>query len=224
MKNLVITIDGPAGSGKSTVARRLAERLGASFLDTGAMYRAVTLAAMDAGVDLTDEKALERVVDSHHFEFFPGPGGMEVRIDGQDMTEAIRGQRVTSNSRYIASAPEVRRRLVEMQRLFARRHGRVVTEGRDQGTVAFADADVKFYLTAEASERARRRAAELLSRGKHVSGRRMQQDIEARDRRDTEREIGPLKPAPDATVVDTTEMGIEAVVDALEAVVRERCS
>ncbi len=223
MKPLVITIDGPAGSGKSTVAKRLADRLGASFLDTGAMYRAVTLAGMEAGIDLSDENALLHVMDAHHFEFSQGSGKMHVEIDGKDVTEAIRDEEVTSNSRFPASAPGVRGRLVEMQRQFAKQEGRIVTEGRDQGTVAFGDANVKFFLTADAAERAKRRAAELEARGQRVNLQQMQEDIESRDLRDRNRDVGPLKQASDAIIVDTTGLGIEEVVDVLEASVRKKC-
>ena len=219
----VIAIDGPAGSGKSTVARLVAEKLEMSFLDTGAMYRAVTLAAMEAGVDLSDERSLLAVLDARRFEFSAGDGAMMVRIDGLDVTEAIRGEDVTSNSRYIASAEGVRRRLVEMQRAFAASEGDVVTEGRDQGTVAFSDADVKFYLTAKSCERAHRRAAELLGRGQRVDIEQVQRTIEARDDRDMGRSVGALKQASDAVVVDTTEMSIEEVVDKVVGVVHKRC-
>lgn len=165
MAEFVITIDGPAASGKSTVARLLAERLGASFLDTGAMYRAVTLAAIEAGVDMSDEEKLLDVLDDQKFHFTVREGKMAVCIDGVDVTEQIRRQEVTANARYVASAAKLREKLVEMQREFAAREKKIVTEGRDQGTVAFADADVKFYLIADAAERAKRRQIELRAKG-----------------------------------------------------------
>ena len=224
MAGLVVTIDGPAGSGKSTVARRLADRLGATFLDTGAMYRAITLAGVRDGIDLSDERRLAHVVESHRFDFEAARGKMLVSVDGQDVTEAIRDSDLTAQVRYAAAAPLVRERLVRMQRAFAARHARIVTEGRDQGTVAFPDADVKFYLTADATERARRRKAELDAQGERADLEQIRQAIEARDQSDASRAVGPLKPAPEAVTVDTTSLTIEQVVERLYRQVEERCS
>jgi len=220
---LIVTIDGPAASGKSTVARLLAEKLNATFLDTGAMYRAVTLASMQAGVDLSDEAQLLDVAGGHDFRFSAKAGKMVVSIDGVDVTEQIRDPRVTAKAKYIASAPKVREKLVQMQRQFAADHRSIVTEGRDQGTVAFAGADIKFYLTADSVERARRRHAELKNRDSN-SLEEIQRDIEDRDNNDRSRTVGPLKPAEDAIVVDTTSLSIEQVVEKLFELVRERCS
>ncbi|MCX5643098.1 MAG: (d)CMP kinase [Phycisphaerae bacterium] len=223
MSELVITIDGPAGSGKSTVARRLADRLDATFLDTGAMYRAITLAAVRDGADLGEERRLVQVVEGHRFDFEAVRGKMLVSIDGQDVTEAIRDSDLTAKVRYAASAPLVRERLVQMQRAFAAQHARIVTEGRDQGTVAFPDADVKFYLTADATERARRRKAELDAQGEPADLQQIRQAIEARDKSDENRAVGPLKAAQDAVTVDTTGLTIEQVVERLYRHVEERC-
>jgi len=221
---LIVTIDGPAASGKSTVARLLAEKLNASFLDTGAMYRAVTLASMQAGVDLSDEAQLIEVAGTHDFQFSVKTGKMTASIDGTDVTEQIRSPRVTANARHIASAPKVREKLVRMQRQFAADHQNIVTEGRDQGTVAFGDADIKFYLTADSAERARRRHAELEVKGDDSSLAQIQRDIEERDKSDRGRTVGPLKPAEDAIVVDTTNLSIEQVVEKLLKFVKEKCS
>jgi cytidylate kinase len=223
MTDLVVTIDGPAASGKSTVARLLAERLDAKFLDTGAMYRAVTLAAVGDGARLEDEGQVIRVIDKHRFDFEPLTGKMVVRIDGQDVTEAIRDAKLTDKVRHVAAAPRVRERLVRMQRAFAAAHRRVVTEGRDQGTVVFPDAQVKFYLTADAAERARRRGAELAAQGTETDVRQIQQMIEARDRSDEKRAVGPLRPALGALHVDTTGLSIEEVVEQVYRQVEERC-
>jgi len=220
MANLIITIDGPAASGKSTVARLLAERLGASFLDTGAMYRAVTLAAMQAGVDMSDEEKLLGVLDNREFKFAVKEGKMMVCINGVDVTEQIRGPEVTANARHIASATKMRGKLVQMQRQFAASEEKIVTEGRDQGTVAFPNADIKFYLTAETIERARRRQAESL---RDESLEQIQRAIEERDKRDESRAVGPLKPARDGIVVDTTDLSIEEVVEKLLCCVKEKC-
>ena len=237
MANLIITIDGPAASGKSTVARRLAERLGASFLDTGAMYRAVTLAAMQAGVAMNDEDELLSVLDNREFEFAIEEGKMAVCIDGVDVTEQIRGAEVTANARHIASSAKIRENLVQMQRQVAAEEGKIVTEGRDQGTVAFPNADIKFYLTAKPIERARRRQAELRAKGggeslngssnamKSVWGslEKIQRAIEERDKSDESRAVGPLRPAGDAIVIDTTNLSIEEVVEKVLCCVKEKC-
>jgi cytidylate kinase len=223
MADLVITIDGPAASGKSTAARLLARKLAASFLDTGAMYRAVTLAAMCADVNLNDEQKLIEVTQKYNFQFSEKSGEMNVRIDGSDVTEQIRNPDVTANARYIAAAPRVREKMVQMQRRYAASRQKIVTEGRDQGTVAFSDANIKFFLTADLAERARRRQAEL-GISKSQSAIDIQQAIEQRDKSDQERAVGPLKPAEDAIIVDTTNLSIEQVVDKLADYVKEKCS
>lgn len=212
MANLIITIDGPAASGKSTVARMLAERLGASFLDTGAMYRAVTLAAMQAGVDMNNEDKLLGVLETDKFQFAAKKNKMAVSINGADVTEQIRSPEVTANAKYIANAPKVRARLVEMQRQFAAGEEKIVTEGRDQGTVAFPRADLKFYLTATSVERARRRAKdEGLTSSAEIE--RIQREIESRDASDQSRSIGPMKAAADAVIIDTTDLSAEEVIE-----------
>jgi cytidylate kinase len=224
MPELVVTIDGPAGSGKSTVARLLAERLDATFLDTGAMYRAITLAAVEDGAKLSDARQLVEVAEKHRFDFEAAGGTMHVAIDGRDVTESIRDSELTAQVRFAAAAPQVRERLVRMQRAFATRHARIVTEGRDQGTVVFPEANVKFYLTADVRERARRRKAELDARGLPADLEQIRQAIEVRDRSDENRAVGPLKPAPDAVLVDTTDLSISEVVERVYRYVEERCS
>ena len=215
MAELVITIDGPAGSGKSTAAQLLAQKLGATFLDTGAMYRAVTLAAMEARVDMSDEAELIGIIDTRDFSFRAEGSKMLAFIDGEDVTEKIREPVVTANAKYAASSAQVRRRLVQMQREFAAGEEKIVTEGRDQGTVAFPDADFKFFLTADIAERARRRQAELLMRGINKSVKEIQEAIEQRDNSDSSRGVGPLKKGEGAVVIDTTYMDIDEVVDKL---------
>jgi cytidylate kinase len=223
MASLVITIDGPAASGKSTVARLLAQKLGAVFLDTGAMYRAVTLAAMQKGARLSDEQALLDVLKNTRFEFRADADGMSAFVDGVDITAAIRRQEVTENSRYIAAAPRVRSELVQMQRDFAAEHEKVVTEGRDQGTVAFPNADVKFFLTADIETRAKRRMNELKDTSE-VTLDSLEKSIEQRDAKDSSRAEGPLRAADDAILVDTTDLNLEQVVELLVFDVRSRCS
>jgi cytidylate kinase len=207
---LVVTIDGPAGAGKSTVARRLAARLGWRFLDTGAMYRAVTLAAMRAGTDMSSEPALCNLVESLAVNLPPG----RVLLGGEDVTESIRDPAVTGASRFIADSPGVRRRLTIWQRAFGEAEN-VITEGRDQGTVVFPTAFRKYYLTASDDERARRRLAENMARGHNVSFESMLAELRARNARDAARAIAPMKPAEDATVVDSTGLSVEEVVDRL---------
>lgn len=221
MAKLIVTIDGPAGSGKSTVGRLLAERLDASFLDTGAMYRAVTLAAMNAGIDMADEQKLLEVLGSSEFEFTAKKEAMAVCIDGVDVSRQIRRPEVTANSRYIASVAKVREKLVQMQRDFAAGRERIVTEGRDQGTVAFPDANVKFFLTADAKERAKRRCSEQQVRGISQSLEQIRKAIDKRDKNDIARDVGPLKQARDAVVVDTTGLSIEEVVNKLSTLVKK---
>jgi cytidylate kinase len=222
MADLIITIDGPAASGKSTVARLLAERLGAGFLDTGAMYRAVTLAVMQAGVDMSNEEKLLEVWETSEFQFAIKKGKMTVCLDGVDVTEQIRGPEVTAEAQHIASATKMRAKLVQMQREFAAGEEKIVTEGRDQGTVAFPNADIKFYLTAEVAERARRRQAELAAEA-GGSLENIQKAIEQRDKSDRSRAVGPLRPASDAIIVDTTDLSIEEVVEKLLCCIEEKC-
>lgn len=224
MADLVITIDGPAASGKSTIARLAAQRLGASFLDTGAMYRAVTLAAINARVDMSDQEQLLAVLKKSIFQFAAKEGKMLVLLDGVDVTDQIRSPEVTANARYIASASKVRGKLVEMQRQFAAKEERIVTEGRDQGTVAFPAAGIKFYLTAHLTERARRRQAELHAKGIGPSIEEIQASLEKRDRSDQNRTVGPLKIARDAVIIDTTNLSIEQVVKKILDFVKEKCS
>lgn len=217
MADLVITIDGPAASGKSTVARLLAKKLSACFLDTGAMYRAVTLAAIQADIDMDDEEKLADVLEKTDFEFKAEDDKMIVYINGAEVTEKIRAHEVTTDVHYIASSPKIRTKLVQMQRHFAVARDKIVTEGRDQGTVAFPDARIKFFLTADITERAGRRLAELTQKGQHYSLEQIKQAIEQRDKTDLNRTVGPLKPAEDAVIVDTTDLSINQVVEKLIA-------
>ncbi len=217
---MIITIDGPAASGKSTAARLLAEKLSASFLDTGAMYRAVTLAAMKASVNMNNEDELLGVIQTNKFEFSVRDDEMSVRINGIDVTEQIRAPQVTANARYIASCPNVREKLVEMQRQFAATRQKIVTEGRDQGTVAFPDADIKFYLVADSAARAKRRQADLRAKGDDQTLEQIQKAIEERDKSDENRTVGPLKPAEDAVIIDTTDLSIDDVVEKLLSYVK----
>ena len=219
---MIVTIDGPAGSGKSTAARQLAQRLDIAHLDTGAMYRAVTVAGLRRGIDLADQGALAVLAAEVQIDLAPGPGGLQVLLDGQDVSAAIRENEVSRQSRHAASNERVRAHLVAAQRRIGRRWGHLVTEGRDQGTAVFPGAEVKFYLDASPEVRAGRRQKELADRGKEEPLERILEELNHRDESDRSRRIGPLKAADDAIVVDTTEMTIDQVVDHLLELVRRR--
>ena len=212
---MIVTVDGPAGAGKSSVAKALAERLGFRFLDTGAMYRAVAYAAVSRGVDLNSPADLASLASQLKIDL----DGPRVLLDGQDVTDAIRRPEITAQVRYVADNVEVRGRLVQLQREWAGRQD-TVTEGRDQGTVAFPDADCKIFLTATPEERARRRFAELAARGQPVAFENLLEQQNRRDREDEIRAVGRLVRAPDAVEMVTDGMSLAAVVDRLEAIVR----
>lgn len=214
---MIITIDGPAGAGKSTVARALAERLGFRFLDTGAMYRAVALAALRANTRLDDPAAMAELAQRIELRFAEG----RIWLDGEDVSDAIRAIEVTRSTRYAADNPAVRQRLVELQREAADSWD-IVTEGRDQGTVAFPRAECKIFLTASPEERARRRVADLAARGEHVDFDQVLADQLERDERDRTRPVGPLVPAADAVHVLTDGLSQEQVVERLVQIVATR--
>ncbi|MCS6851584.1 MAG: (d)CMP kinase [Gemmataceae bacterium] len=207
---MIITIDGPAGSGKSSAARALAQRLGFDYLDTGAMYRAVALASLRAGVAPDDLTGLERLL--RHLRLEIGPG--RVILDGEDVSSLIRAPDVTARASELAVIGLVRRYLAEQQRALGQGRN-LVCEGRDQGTVVFPDAACKFFLQADPTERARRRQRELAQRGKTLSLEEVLQAQNERDRRDAERDLAPMMPAADAVVIDTTHLTLEEVVDRL---------
>ncbi|MBL7214851.1 MAG: (d)CMP kinase [Phycisphaerae bacterium] len=218
----MITIDGPAGVGKSTVARMLAQKLGAVFLDTGATYRAVTLAAMQANIDLTNPLAVLEVMDDTEFAFFHEDDKLKVVIDGQDATMTLRLPQVTEKVKYIASQPKLRAELVRLQQDFAAQFEKVVTEGRDQGTIVFPNAEFKFFLTADPQERAHRRHEELKAAGKEVDFETLNRQIVERDASDINRTVGPLKPAADAIVIDTTTIDAQTVVNKMLGIIKTK--
>lgn len=209
----VLTIDGPSGSGKGTVSRLIATARGWHLLDSGALYRAVGYAASLAGIDLSDAEAVTRCAERTRIAFRdPGDGGeTRVLVNGQDASDAIRTETCGAAASAIAAIPGVRAALVDMQRGFRKAPG-LVADGRDMGTVIFPDAGIKVFLTASATERARRRYKQLKDKGLRVTLADLLREIEARDRRDAERPVAPLKPAPDAVAIDTTGMPIEEVV------------
>jgi cytidylate kinase len=214
---MIITIDGPAGSGKSTAAKTLARRLGFEFLDTGAMYRAVALACIRANVSIDDEAGLTRLLNSMRLEVSPG----KVVLDGEDVTTRIRTKEITAAVGPLATVALVRRHLVRLQREIADGKN-MICEGRDQGTVVFPDAGCKFFLVADPAERARRRQHDMEGRGEHVPMDEVLKSQEDRDRRDASRDVAPMKPAADAVMLDSTGLSLEQVVDRMEEEVRSR--
>jgi cytidylate kinase len=218
----VLAIDGPSGSGKGTIARAVAERLGWHMLDSGAIYRAVGYAAGLKDLDLSDAGAVARCAAEARIEFRdPGDGGeTRVIIDGQDATDAIRTETAGAAASAIAALPEVRKALVDKQLAFRQPPG-LVADGRDMGTVIFPDAPSKVFLTASAAERAERRYKQLKAKGLAVTLTSLLHEIELRDARDASRTVAPLRPAVDAVVIDTTGQPIPAVVAEVLAVVRK---
>lgn len=220
----VVAIDGPAGAGKSTVTRRVADALGYVLLDTGALYRCVGLAASRSGVALDDDDAvgaLAHQLAERRAVSFSGPASQQtVRLDGQDVSDTIRTPAASDAASRVSALPSVRAALLELQRGFGERGGLVV-EGRDVGTVVFPAAEAKFYLTATSEARARRRYEELIGRGTEVQFEQVHEDVVERDRRDTEREFAPLRQAADAEIVDSTGLGIAEVVEQIVTRVRD---
>jgi cytidylate kinase len=207
-----IAIDGPAGAGKSTVARDVARKLALAYLDTGAMYRAITLAGLRRGTDLHDTLALESLTKQAVLDIQSDDDGQNIIfLNGEDVSTEIRLPEVSRNVSYVARCAEVREILVDKQREIGNRGG-VVMDGRDIGTTVMPDAEYKFFLTASLEERARRRLDELLAKGEKLTLEQMKKEIAARDKIDSERECAPLRPADDAIHVDTTDMSIDEVV------------
>ena len=217
--HLIVTIDGPAGTGKTTVAHQLAARLGLDSLDTGAMYRCVTLIAIDEGLDPDEPGPILEALERHDIDFDWEPTPPQILLDGKRVDPRLREADVNDLVSRIASIPALRDRMVDAQREIAGRHPRIVTEGRDQGSVVFPDADVRFYLDADASVRAHRRASELGACGQVVDEQEILSSIEHRDRLDRERTDSPLRVPEGALRIDTGTLTIEQVVDALQQAV-----
>ncbi|HZT33263.1 MAG TPA: (d)CMP kinase [Bryobacteraceae bacterium] len=219
-RRVVVAIDGPAGAGKSTIAKRLAARLGFTYIDTGAMYRAVSLWALRRGVDLSDMHRTEQLAKAARIDLEPGG---RVLLNGEEVTDAIRTAEVGEAASVIAVLPGVRRAMVEKQREMGARTS-VVMEGRDIGTVVFPNADVKVFLDASQPERVRRRLIDFQAQGQPVTAETLEEQIRERDQRDRSRAEAPLAQAPDAVYLDSTGLTIEQVEEEILRLVRARVS
>jgi len=219
---LTVALDGPAGTGKSSVSRGLAHALGARYLNTGAMYRIVTLAVLRAGVDLSDTDRVAEVADEVDLAVGYDPDFDTAFLAGEDVSHEIRGDEVTAAVSAVSAVPAVRARLVQLQRELAAGEGAVVVEGRDIGTVVLPDADVKIYLTASAEERARRRNAQNIANGLPDDYEAVLADVVRRDHLDSSRAVSPMRAAEDALIVDTSAMSESEVVTHLEDLVVQR--
>ncbi len=220
----VIAIDGPSGTGKGTISRRVALWLNFHFLDSGALYRLLGLAARRGGVDLGDGQALAVLARSLDIRFEPVPGQDETSIflNNEEVTDAIRTENCGSDASLVAAVPEVRAALLDRQRAFRVAPG-LVADGRDMGTVVFPDAALKVYLTASREERANRRYKQLIGKGIGVTLDRLLKELEARDARDSGRAVAPMKPAADAVIVDTTTLNVEQVFSKVQALWNAHC-
>ena len=221
MKKFAVAVDGPAGSGKSTVAKEIAKALGILYIDTGAMYRTVGMACLKKGIDPTDEEAVVASLDSLDMKIFPEAGGQRILLDGEDITSRIRTEEIGKAASSVAAYQKVREKLVEIQQGLAKEQS-VIMDGRDIGTKVLPDAEVKIYLDASVEERAKRRVGELEAQGKTADLAVIQEEIAQRDYQDMHRENSPLCRADDAVNVDTTGLDIPAVTEKLLALIAEK--
>jgi cytidylate kinase len=225
MRPFIVAIDGPAGAGKSTAARRLAARLGFAMVDTGAIYRAVALAAARGGIAFDDDARLAELLPTLRIRFEPvAAGGQRVLLDGEDVSAEIRTAPISLGASAVSARPVVRAALLGLQQQLAKAEGNrgAVLEGRDIGTVVFPDADVKFFLTATPEVRAQRRYDELVGKGQPGTLEQVLADQQKRDRDDSQRAVAPLRPADDALLVDTSDLSLEGVIEALASAVEGR--
>lgn len=220
-KPLKIAIDGPAGAGKSTLARLLSQRLGIPYVDTGAIYRALALKAYRLGIGEEEEEKLGELARNLDINFKWDDGGLRIFLEGEDVSEEIRTPEITRLSSPISKHPKVREALLGLQRELAK--GGAIMEGRDIGTVILPDADVKIFLTASVKERAKRRYLELKEKGHDVDLEQLEKEIEERDKRDATRDIAPLKMAEDAILLNTDDLSIEEMVEEALRIVKEKC-
>ncbi len=217
----IVTIDGPSGSGKGTIAALLAKTLGWQLLDSGALYRLTALSASNHGIDLDNESAVALVAAQLDVQFQPGSDSLVIILEGESVGVHLRTEEVGAMASKVAVMPKVRAALLQRQRDFATLPG-LICDGRDMGTVVFPNASAKFFLTASAEERARRRMEQLQAKGIDGSFDRLLADIKARDERDTNRSVAPLKPADEAIVIDSSQIGIQEVFDSVMAELRQR--
>lgn len=214
----VLTIDGPSGSGKGTLAQRMAEKLGWHYLDSGAIYRVLALAALKHAIDLTDERALTVLAEKLNVQFLLAQGQLQVMLEDVDVSLLIRSEQAGNAASKVAALPAVRVALLQRQRDFRQAPG-LVTDGRDMGTVVFPDAPFKVFLTASVEVRAQRRYKQLKEKGIGSNLSALVAEISERDERDTQRQVAPLRPAADAVILDSTQLGIEAVVEKVSALI-----
>lgn len=219
-KRLVITIDGPAGSGKSTVSKILAGKLSYIYLDTGALYRAFACKVAEEKIPADDEKLLSGMCAGFNVSIKSVNSDIRILVDNEDVTKKIRGQDIGMLASKVSAVPVVRKTLLSVQRKTGK-NGGIVAEGRDMGTVVFPDADFKFFLTASVEERSRRRFTELAEKGEYCHFEEVKRDLIIRDRQDSERKIAPLKPSKDSITIDSTNMSITDVVEEMLKVIKE---
>ncbi|MDP2601439.1 MAG: (d)CMP kinase [Deltaproteobacteria bacterium] len=218
---MIVAIDGPSGAGKSTLARRVAREFGFMYLDTGALYRALGLKVLRQGAEVADDARMAQLVESTDIDLKEQDGRLEVFLDGEEVSALIRTPEVSQMASKVSALKAVRQGLLEIQRALGRR-GSVVAEGRDIGTVVFPEAEVKIFLDASVKERARRRSEELRAAGRPVGLEETQREMEERDRRDSERELAPLRKADDAMAIDSSSLGAEAVAQRVIKEIRSR--
>lgn len=219
---MIIAIDGPAGSGKSTIAKMLAKELGYTYIDTGAMYRAVALMVKRLGINPDNANAVVEIMKKVQIDLKPAENGVQVFLNGEDVSKEIRTEEIGKIASKIARHSEVRKILVQMQRELGLRAKNVVIEGRDTGTVIFPDADIKFFFTASPEVRAERRYRELKEKGLNISYEEILKEIKERDHLDETRKDSPLKPAPDAIIIDTTNKSLSEVFQDVLKIIKDR--
>jgi cytidylate kinase len=216
---MIIAIDGPAGAGKSSTAKALAKELGFTYLDTGAMYRAVAYKVSKIGIPLDDVKMIMEILKNTKIELIPTENGVKVLLDGEDVSDKIRNEKIGRITSKIASYSEVRKFMVKLQRELGKKYGNIVIEGRDTGTVIFPEAEVKIFMTASPEIRAKRRYEELKSKGLNVNYEEILKIINERDKQDSTRKDAPLKPAPDSIIIDTTNLSPSEVLEKIKEIV-----
>ncbi|ACO04273.1 MAG TPA: (d)CMP kinase [Persephonella sp.] len=218
---MIIAIDGPAGSGKSTVAKKLSRILGYTYIDTGAMYRAVAYKVKEEGIDPDNPDAVVNIMKRINIKLEPSDNGVKVFLDGEDVSSKIRTEEIGKIASKIARHPEVRKILVQKQREMGKKAKNAVIEGRDTGTVIFPDADLKIFMTASPEVRARRRWEELKNKGLDIDYNRILKEVKERDHLDQTRKDSPLRPAKDAIIIDTTNKSIDEVINQILELVRK---